>query len=123
MALAEYLTGLLSRIKADAAPIPQDLALLEPVEPAWNVGALGVGYDEARDRIVVEASELTEDEEGGEEPAAARCRISRAQAAGFGERAQGLMRGSGPRWRLCTQPMDPSGHVCPRQNGHIAHKS
>jgi len=123
MALAEYLTGLLSRIKAGASPVPEDLALLEPVEPAWDVGALGVGYDEARDRIVVEASELTEDEEGNEEPAAARFRITRAQAAGFVERAQELMRGSRPLCPLCTQPMDPSGHVCPRQNGHVAHKS
>jgi uncharacterized repeat protein (TIGR03847 family) len=83
-----------------------------------------VGYDESRDRIVVEAGEaVEEEEEGGEEPAAARFRITRAQAAGFVERAQELMRGSRPACPICTQPMDPAGHVCPRKNGHVVHKA
>jgi uncharacterized repeat protein (TIGR03847 family) len=121
-ALAEYLGGLLTRLKGGAAAIPEDLALLEPVEAVWNVGSIGVGYDEGRDRLVVEAGELLE-EESGEEPASARFRITRAQAAGFVERAKELMRGSRPACPLCTQPMDPTGHVCPRQNGHVVHKA
>ena len=80
-----------------------------------------MGYDEGRDRIVVEAGEVVE-EEGGEEPAAARFRVTRAQAAGFVERAQELM-GSRPACPLCTQPMDLAGHVCPRKNGHVAHNA
>ena len=123
-ALAEYLSGLLKRLEGGNTAAPEDLALLEPVDAAWDVGSIGVGYDEARDRILVEAGEATEEEEeGGEEPASARFRITRAQAAGFVDRAQELMRGSRPACPLCTQPMDPAGHVCPRQNGHAAHKS
>jgi uncharacterized repeat protein (TIGR03847 family) len=120
-ALAEYLAGLLARIEPGAAPVPDDFALLEPVEAAWNVGSIGVGYDEGRDRILVEAGELVE-EDSQEEPAAARFRITRAQAAGYVERAQELMRGSRPTCPLCLQPMDPAGHVCPRKNGHAARK-
>jgi uncharacterized repeat protein (TIGR03847 family) len=121
-ALAEYLAGLLARLKGGATAAPEDLALLEPVEAAWNVGSIGVGYDERADRLVIEAGELAE-EESGEEPASARFRVTRAQAAGFVERANELMRGSRPACPLCTQPMDPTGHVCPRQNGHVVHKT
>ncbi len=121
-ALAEYLAGLLARMKASDATAPEDLALLEPVEAVWNVGAIGVGYDEGKGRIVVEAAEASEEEEeGSEEPATARFRITVAQAAGFIERAQELMRASRPLCPICTQPMDPSGHICPRKNGHVTH--
>jgi uncharacterized repeat protein (TIGR03847 family) len=118
-ALAEYVGGLLARLKGGQIDAPDDMALLEPVEAVWNVGSIGVGYDERRDRIIVEASELLE-EDAGEEPASARFRITRAQASGLVERAQELMRASRPICPICTQPMDPSGHVCPRQNGHAA---
>jgi uncharacterized repeat protein (TIGR03847 family) len=120
-ALAEYLGGLLARLPS-AAPAPTDLALLEPVEAAWAVGSIGVGYDQARDRILVEAAELLE-EDSAEEAASARFRIGRAQARGFVERAQELMRAGRPTCPLCSQPMDPDGHVCPRKNGHAARKA
>jgi uncharacterized repeat protein (TIGR03847 family) len=97
----------------------------------WDVGTIAVGYDEGRDRVVVEASELLEDaaEEGGGEtgpeagpqPAMARFRITRGQAAAFVERAGDLMKGGRPSCPICSRPMDPEGHVCPRSNGHVAH--
>jgi uncharacterized repeat protein (TIGR03847 family) len=118
-ALAEYLAGLLARLKAGEVGAPDDMALLEPIEASWNVGSIGVGYDERRDRIVIEAGELLE-EETEEEPASARFRITRAQASGLVQRAQELMRASRPICPLCTQPMDPAGHICPRKNGHAA---
>ena len=37
-ALAEYLAGFLARLKGKAEAAPDDLALLEPVEAAWDVG-------------------------------------------------------------------------------------
>jgi uncharacterized repeat protein (TIGR03847 family) len=121
-ALAQYLGGLLARLKAGEVAAPDDMALLEPVEAVWNVGSIGVGYDEQRDRIVIEASELLE-EETEDEPASARFRITRSQASGLVQRAQELMRASRPICPICTQPMDPSGHICPRKNGHAARKT
>src|SRR5687768_5416260 len=58
-ALAEYFDGLLNDL--DPAPygiVPEDLALVEPVRELWTVGAIGVAYDEPRDRIVVVLEEL-----------------------------------------------------------------
>ena len=119
-ALAEYLTGLLARVKGAPGAAAGDRELLEPVEAAWNVSSLAVGYDEGQDRVLVEASELQE-EESPERPATARFRITRAQAAAFVERAEALMKGGRPTCPICSRPMDPEGHVCPRSNGHVVH--
>ena len=146
-ALAEYLGGLLARVKGAPAPARGGTELLEPVQPAWDVGSIAVGYDEPRDRVVVEASELLEEtgeearedegreeegregeargdeagEESGPPPAMARFRITRAQAAAFVDRANELMKGGRPSCPICSRPMDPEGHVCPRSNGHVTH--
>lgn len=130
-ALAEYVGGLLARVKGAPGAAGAGTELLEPLEVAWDVGSLAVGYDERHDRVVVEASELIEaeetEEEGGPgpepepEPAIARFRITRAQAAAFVERANELMKGGRPTCPVCSRPMDPGGHVCPRANGHVKH--
>jgi uncharacterized repeat protein (TIGR03847 family) len=117
-ALGDYLGRLLGRLRAVGGDVPEDPGLLDPVTAAWNVGSLGVGYDQDRDRIVVVASEAVE-EESGEEPATARFHISRPQAAAFVRRARELMEAGRPTCPLCSLPMDPAGHICPRSNGHI----
>jgi uncharacterized repeat protein (TIGR03847 family) len=118
-ALATYLAGLLQKLPETREKRPRSLALLEPVEEAWTVGSITVGYDEARQHIVVVANELMEDEAGGE-PASARFSITRAQAAGFVERAEALMQAGRPICPFCSQPQDPGGHVCARSNGYHA---
>ena len=117
--LSEYLSRLLARLPSAREDAPGDLDLIPPVEPAWSVASIGLGYDEGADRIVIEASEFVEEE--GDEPATARFRITRAQATGFVHRAEELMKGGRPLCPFCTQPMDPTGHICPRSNGHLAH--
>ena len=116
--LGEYLADLVALRGAAGEESPRDLALLEPIDAAWAVAALGVGYDEADDRIVVVARELPE-AESAEEPATARFRITRAQAAAFAERARELVKAGRPTCPMCGQPKDPGGHVCPRSNGHV----
>jgi uncharacterized repeat protein (TIGR03847 family) len=61
--LAEYLGRLLERLTAPAAASGADLALVEPLTPAWIVGSIGVGYDEASDRVVLVIEEVREQEE------------------------------------------------------------
>lgn len=141
-ALADYLAGLLERMSITAEPEGGDLDLLEPLQPAWDVGAIGVGYDDSGRRIVIEIHEATQEEETegeereGEETeeerreettgttpegAVARVRITPAQAAAFVERARGLMQGGRPLCPMCQGPIDPGGHACPRANGHVTH--
>jgi uncharacterized repeat protein (TIGR03847 family) len=132
--LAEHIGRLLARLQAageeggrESEGAPADLDLLEPIEAVWVVGALGLGYDEEQRRVVVVANELIEkDEEREEQPeqaeegATARFRLSPVQAAAFVEQAAALMRAGRPICPLCSLPKDPSGHVCPRTNGHLA---
>lgn len=131
-ALAEYVSGLLARVKGAPGAARAGTELIEPLDVAWDVGSLAVGYDEGQDRVVVEASELIEPEQEEEDragpgpgpepdPAMARFRITRAQAAAFVERANELMKGGRPTCPVCSRPMDPDGHVCPRANGHVKH--
>ncbi|MBM4440633.1 MAG: DUF3090 domain-containing protein [Candidatus Rokubacteria bacterium] len=67
-ALADYVAGLLAKLP-DAGTVSGTLPLLEPVEPVWAVGSLGLGYDEAIDRLVVIANEAVAGEEDDSEEA------------------------------------------------------
>jgi uncharacterized repeat protein (TIGR03847 family) len=134
-ALAEYVAGLLAKLP-EPGSVSTDLPLLEPVEPAWAVGTLGLGYDDTNDRLIVVANEAIErEEEDGEEEtettepepaegdgATARFLITRAQAAAFVDRARTLVRAGRPVCPMCSQPKDPGGHVCPRSNGHAVRR-
>ena len=118
-ALADYLSGLLTQLGGPGTEALPEALFVEPAEPAWVVGAIGVGYDERRDRVVVVANEQREEESEAEEPATARFQISRVQAAAFVERARALVKASRPVCQFCSGPKDAGGHVCPRTNGHI----
>ena len=126
-ALAEYLSGLIAKLPKGAVEGEAGAgALLEPVEAAWAVGSLGVGYDEGSGRVIVVANEQMEDEEEratpAPDPASARFAISRAQAAAFVERARTLVKAGRATCSMCGEPKDPAGHVCPRANGHVVRK-
>jgi uncharacterized repeat protein (TIGR03847 family) len=100
---------------------PLDLPLTED----FRVGAIALAWDHDGERVIIEAQEdsedpvepLTEDvpEDG---PAVLRVRITPAQARAFSRRALQVVSQGRPPCPLCGLPLDPSGHVCPRQNGH-----
>jgi uncharacterized repeat protein (TIGR03847 family) len=119
-ALGEYLAGLLAQLPPTTETADAKAELLEPVDAVWAVASIGLGYDEARERVVVVANEEVE-EDSGAEAATARFHITRAQAAAFVERASALMKGGRPTCPMCSQPMDATGHACPRSNGHVTH--
>ena len=104
---------------------PDDADIEEPLLPEWRVGPMALHYDEARDRIVLIASEaipVDEDDEPDPEavPDAATARFvaTRAQARALAEHAEEVVEAGRPRCRFCGLPMDPEGHTCPAMNGH-----
>jgi uncharacterized repeat protein (TIGR03847 family) len=117
-ALAEYLGQLLAKLPGAVEPAPGDLALLEPIAPAWAIGSIGVAYEEAAGLFILVAEEA-QDEDAEGEAASARIRLSRAQALAFVQRAQALVKAGRPPCPVCGQPKNPEGHVCPRSNGHL----
>jgi uncharacterized repeat protein (TIGR03847 family) len=128
--LAERLEELLDTVRRSGGDIPteglEDNAPLEaPIEEEFRVGAIGLAWDGDVEKCVVEALAQTEEaieveplidtEEG---PDALRVRISAEMARGFVSRALRVVAAGRPPCPLCGLPLDPSGHVCPRQNGH-----
>jgi uncharacterized repeat protein (TIGR03847 family) len=112
------LSDLLARVVKDQARpghLPEDLDLEEPAEPAWAVGTVGVSYEPAEDRVVLVIEELVPE---GEVGAIARLSVTREQAAAFSIRATQLVESGRPPCPLCGSALDPSGHECPRTNGH-----
>ena len=116
MALAEHLARLL-------ADLPAEEASSTPVEPfapedlAWTVGSISLGLDRATSQIVVQFEELGLDgDQDSDELAHFRVRLSRTLAGAYIEQATELLAASRPLCRLCDQPIDPSGHACPRLN-------
>jgi uncharacterized repeat protein (TIGR03847 family) len=136
-ALADYLAGLLEKLADAPSAVPGTGTLLEPVDPLWTVGSLGVDYEQDKSRIVIVAHELVERDEDDEdasvadaaevaedaedEGAAARFHITPVQAATFVARARALVTAGRPICPMCSQPKDPAGHACPRSNGHVVH--
>ena len=59
-----------------------------------------------------------DDDEIGESGHVLRVALSREQAAAFAIHATRLVEAGRPPCPLCSFPLDPSGHDCPRTNGH-----
>ena len=109
---------LLARVVKDQSRpghLPDDQALEEPTDPDWAIGTVGVTFDDAEDRVVLVIEELVPE---GEVGAIARVSITREQAAAFTIQATRLIESGRPPCPLCGSPLDPSGHECPRTNGH-----
>ncbi|MFF4218934.1 DUF3090 domain-containing protein [Streptomyces nondiastaticus] len=144
-ALAERIDELLDEVvrrTGGSAPVPAvapaelaDTAPLEtPVEEEFRVGTMALAWDGEHQRMIVEAQALVEldattdedlaeaeerllqDETNG--PPMLRVRITGTMARAFAKRALEVVNAGRPPCPLCSLPLDPEGHVCPRQNGY-----
>jgi len=93
-----------------------DLPLEEPIEPAFVVAQMGLGFDEAAGLLVLVIQGIPSEPE--EEPQVARFWASPEQMRAFSRVAKEIVAQGRPLCPLCQQPMDPEGHLCPRRNGH-----
>ena len=135
-ALAQRLLELLEELERrgieDAAEIEGEVgdtaALDEPINEAFRVGTLSLGWDTVDELLILEARELTGDEEEDDEeeedeeedgPDLLQVRFSAADARRFVARAVRVLAAGRPPCPLCGQPLDPQGHLCPRRNGHL----
>jgi uncharacterized repeat protein (TIGR03847 family) len=112
--LASYLARIVREVGRPGS-LPDGVAFHGEAEPAWAIGTIGVSYDEGTERIVVVAEELVEEDK---ESSVARFSLTLEQAAAFAIVATGLVEAGRPPCPLCGLPLDPSGHDCPRTNGH-----
>lgn len=98
-------------------PLSSELMLQEPLEPAFAVGQMGLGYDETEDAVVLVTQELTPEEESPN-AAIARFWATRGQMKALSHHTQEVVSRGRPTCPLCGRPIDPDGHFCPKSNGH-----
>jgi uncharacterized repeat protein (TIGR03847 family) len=144
--LAERLGELLDEVvrrSGGSAPVPavspSELTDAEPLDQPvleeFRVGTMALAWDAEAEIVILEALALTEgtgddeetaaeveipfnDDESAEGPDVLRVRLSGAQARAFVDRAQRVVAAGRPPCPFCGLPLDPGGHVCPRQNGY-----
>ena len=119
--LSSYLARIVREV-GRPGHLPEELDFDTSADPEWVVGTIGVSYDSDLDRLIVVLEEISDDDDEGEgngdDVAVARVAVTREQAAAFAIRATSLVEAGRPPCPLCGLPLDPSGHACPRTNGH-----
>lgn len=117
-----------ARILADLpgrplGPLPTEVDLVFPVEEAFVVGGIGLGYDSDHDRLLLLIEELviSDDPDSVPEAIAARWVLTREQVQAFVLRAHDLVAGGRPLCPLCGRAIDQDGHTCIKTNGHRPH--
>ena len=143
--LADKVTELLDEVRRRGADVPalappgsEDVAPLEqPILEEFRVGTMRLAWDGEDEVVIVEALAQTGDESPADDPDEddaddeaddtsdeadgpdlLRVRISAGAARAFAQRALRVVAAGRPPCPLCGLPLDPEGHVCPRQNGH-----
>jgi len=136
--LEELLAEAARRFDADIPdspdPLPADNDPLDtPLDEEFRVGTLGLAWDSEDNTVLIEAvaagaegelpTEEDEDESTGsdlddENRDLLRVRLGPRQVRAFIERARRVVSAGRPPCPLCGLPLDPDGHLCPRQNGY-----
>ncbi len=141
--LAERLATLLLALRQGGVAIGEELPkgsleLSEPIVEEFRVGTLTLGWDGDRERVVIEARELTadddedddEDDEEADEPQGlvasdltdgpdvVRVQLEPEAALAFASGAAAVVQAGRPPCPQCGAPLEPTGHFCPRRNGY-----
>jgi uncharacterized repeat protein (TIGR03847 family) len=126
--LAAEAVAFLDKIADDYPELPFDIpstqsVLREPTVPLFRARLIGLGFDPERELVLLELRERAEDDEEevvevdeDDEGYVARIYATRAQVRAMAARGIEAVAGGRPPCPLCEQPMDPSGHRCPRWN-------
>lgn len=127
-ALAGRMSELLDTVEGISGELPagvvrDDQPLEEPTVELFRVGAMALAWDATAAQIVIEAQPLGEDPEFAEVPDQAptgpdllRVRVEPARARDFIRRVGGLVAAGRPACPFCGQPLEPTGHFCPKTN-------
>lgn len=122
LALAKAVDQLLESL-AEKNPLLSDsddiiqfvnMELEEPLEPQFRIAQMGIGYDADHDLIILLVQGYPEDE--SEEAPTARFSATRQQMRALSQHATDVVARGRKICGNCGQPIDPSGHFCPRMN-------
>lgn len=122
-ALSRGIDDLLERLGTGTQIIEvnaMQMELSQPIEPLFRIGQLGLGYDAEHNLLALVAYELPEEEN----PATVRVVrfwATREQMRALARHAAAIVASGRPICVLCSRPIDPEGHFCPKRNGHGEH--
>ncbi|MEP7040100.1 MAG: DUF3090 family protein [Chloroflexota bacterium] len=127
-ALAGRMSELLDTVEGLSGDLPvgvarDDQPLEEPTVELFRVGLMALAWDATAAQIVIEAQPLSDDGEFGsvadQAPSAPdlfRVRVEPARARDFIRRAASLIADGRPACPFCGQPLEATGHFCPKTN-------
>ena len=123
-----FLDRIADQYPEDAIVLPEAMAeLREPTVPLFRARMIGLGFDPERELVLIELREHSDDEdedEDDEQPVVvereegyvARIYATRPQVRAMAAHSAGVVAAGRPLCELCSQPLDPAGHRCPRWN-------
>ena len=116
-AMSLAISGMLEKLgEAEEDVESPDLGLIQPVDPLFHVGRLGLAYDETRDMLVITAEDLAPQKQVPR--AKVQIWIDRAQMATLAHQAAVAVRSGRPVCPLCGETIDlGEKHICVRGNG------
>lgn len=92
--------------------------LTTPIEDEFRVDTLSLAWDAERSCVVIECHDADPEESAQDTLLTLRVVLTPAAARAFARRCGALVAAGRPACPFCGQPLDPSGHVCPRANGY-----
>jgi uncharacterized repeat protein (TIGR03847 family) len=93
--------------------------LTTPIEDEFRVDTLALAWDPERNVLVIECHDVDPDEaEDDATVQTLRVVLSPQAARAFARRAGAVVAAGRPSCPFCGQPLDPTGHICPRANGY-----
>lgn len=101
-----------------------DRPLDTPIDEDFAAVAVGLGWDEDKERIIIELHALGDAEpadfgdDSNEGADTVRVWFSLGEAHAFSNRALAVVAAGRPVCPLCQLPLESSGHICPRANGY-----
>lgn len=115
-----------------AEPFVDNAPLDTPFDDDFRVQRLSVAWDAEAGRVVLEAHDRPDEQElaaiapdedgdfpwGTLPPQSVRVVLAPAAARAFAQRCTASLQGGRPSCPFCGQPLDPTGHICPRANGY-----
>ena len=89
-----------------------------PIEDEFRVDTLSLAWDADRRVVVIECHDQDPEEVGEDAVTTIRVVLSPEAARAFSRRCAKVVAAGRPSCPFCGQPLDPTGHVCPRANGY-----
>ena len=93
------------------------MQIIPPVDPLFRAGELGLSYDIEKDMIILIARE-TLPEGSDKEPILMRFWCTRSQLRALCRWGMEISNRGRPVCPQCGEPINPSGHFCPKKNGN-----